>query len=219
MAKKQEILYTPPNEGFWTISGVNYRGETETYRLFKKMTPAMTQDHLSEFYGQEKAKGNPRPMNSVLHFAIMNASYNLRNKNLKETERLRRFLQAGFQEYPHTLTSVIYSPSGEDRIVHNHRTPDEFYIDAHVVGPDGWMKEIKDKKILESLLGTQDVVQIDKVSQWINRTNSFIWRLNSKPEQKHERVAGFGAGNGRLCFLCGGVPFGEYPAFRVLRVD
>ncbi len=219
MAKKQEISYTSPNEGFWTIPDINYRGESRTYRLFEKMIPRITQEQLSEFYEQEKAKGNPRPMDSILHFAIMNASYNLRDQNPKETERLRRFLQTDFQEYKNTLTRVIYSPSGKDKVIHNYRTSDEYSIDGKVVGPNDWIENMSDKKVLKSLLGTQDVVQIDKISQWINGTNSFICRFNSKPKTKDERVARFGTDDYALLFDCDRFTILKFSAFRVLRVD
>jgi len=229
MVKKQKISYTSPNEGFWPISGVDYRGEIGTFKLFEKMTPAMTQDHLSEFYERERAKGNPYPMDSVLHFAIMNAFYDIRNvspmnKKFRDflqqnSEKLRNFLQTGFQRHLNTLTRIIYNPSGEDKIIHNYKTSDEYSIDEHVVGPDDWMKDIQDKKVLEVLLRTQDVVQIDKVSQWINKTNTCIWRLNSEPKTKDERVVSFRTFPYRFIFDCSESPLGEHPAFRVLRVD
>ncbi len=222
--KESKIAYHPPitkfweDEGYFIIPGVFHKGEIGTYRLFEQMTPKMTQDKLSEFYEQEKPKGNPYPTGAPLIWAIAKKAYELEDPNSKTSKKLRKFIQTGFQRYPNTLTSVIYSPSGKDRIVHNHRTSDEYFIDAHVVGPNDWINEIPDKNILEKLLGTSNIKQINDVSQWINKTNIRIWRLNSKPKTKDERVAGFGAYDW-LDLNCYRDPLRECPAFRVLRVD
>ena len=220
MAKKQEISYTSPGEGFWTIPGVVYKRETRTYRLFEQMTPEMTQDNLSEFYEQEKQKGNPHPTDMPLIMAIASRAYGLIDNSPQEAEELRNLLKNSFRTFPNTLTRIIYNPSGEDKIIHNYKTSDQYSLDGKVVGLDSRIDEISDKIVLEKLLGTQDVIQINKVSQWINKTNSFIWRLNSKPKTKDERVARFDAfGDGRFDFYCDRDLLGGYPAFRVLRVD
>ena len=218
MVKKQRISYIPPNESFWIIPEVVYRGETGTYRLFEKMTPVMIQDQLAELYELEKAREMPRPMDSVLHFAIMNASYNLRHTG-PDAKKLRAFLHQNLRRWPNTMSRIVHVPSAEDRVIHNYKTSDEYSIDEQVVGPNNCVKDIQNKKVLESLLGTQDVVQIDKVFQWINRTDSFIWRLNSKPKQEHKRVVGFSANPTGLNLSCNRRPFILHPAFRVLRVD
>jgi len=219
MIEKQRMSYILSGEAFWEIPEVFYRGEARTYRLFEKMTSRITQDRLAEFHEQEKAKGNPCPTDMPLICAIGTRAYTLKNENPKEAERLRNFLQAGFQKYPTTLTRIIYNPSGEDKIVHNHGTSDEYSIDAKVVGPDDWIKKIPDKNVLEKLLGTSNIKQINKVSQWLNKTNTYLWRLNSKPKTKDERVAEFGADDGWLVLSCDGLPLYERPAFRVLQVD
>lgn len=182
------------------------------------MTPAMTQDKLSELYEREKQKGNPHPTDAPLIQAIITRGYDFRNQNRTQAEKLRDFLQKGFRIFPNTLTRVSYSPSG-DRVVHNHGTSDEYSINGNVVGPSGWMKYILDKRVLESLLGTKDVKKINKVSQWVNGTDSYLWRLNSKPTQKDERVVGFDADDCGLVLDCDWDPLNEYPAFRVLCID
>jgi len=219
MVNKQRILYNPPSEAFWDIPNVNYRGETGDYRVFEKMTPAMNQEQLAEFYKQEKPKEHPHPMDSILHFAICNSAYNLKNKSPEEAEKLRAFLQSGFRKYPNTLTRVIYASSEKDKIIHNYKTSDEYSIDAKVIGPDGWFADIPDKNILEYFLGTSDISKVNEAFQWINNTNGYLWRLNSKPSEKKERVVRFGADDVWLDFNCNRGPQVEYPAFQVLRIE
>ncbi len=219
MAKKQTLLYTSPSESFWTIPGVIYRGKTGTYGLFEQMTPEMNQEQLAELYEQEKQKGNPHPTDAPLLWAICTSAFALKNENLETSKKLRNLLKDSFRTFPNTLTRIIYNPPGEDKIIHNYRTSDEYSLDGKVVGLNSWIDEILDKNILEKLLGTQDVPKINNVSQWINGSNKYIWRLNN-PKTKDERVAKFDAfADGRFDFYCDRDLLGEYPAFRVLKVD
>ncbi len=222
--KESGIVYNAPNVRLWRDEGnfiipeVIYRGKTGTYRLFEQMTPAMNQEQLLKFYEQEKTKGNPHPTDAPLIWAICTSAYTLKNENPKTSEKLRNFLQTGFQEYSNTLTRIIYNPSEKDKIVHNHGTSDEYSIDEHIVGRDCWIRNMSNKKVLESLLGTSNIKQIDEVSQWINKTNTYIWRPNLKTRTKEEKVARFYAEeDGRFIFDFCGSPFIRGPAFRVLK--
>jgi hypothetical protein len=222
-AKESEIIYENPvitweSEKRFLVSNVAYKGQTGTYRLFEQMTPAMNQEQLTKLYETEKQKGNPHPTDAPLIWAIATKSHELRNQNPEVSEKLRQFFRTGFRKYPNTLTRIAYEPSGKDKIIHNYRTSDEYSIDAEVVGSEGFVQDIPNKKVLEALLGTQDVSQINAVSQWINGTNSFLWRLNSKPSKKDERVAWFVA-NDNVFLLCLRGSLDGYPAFRVLKVD
>jgi len=219
---EKTLLYTHPSGGFWTIPGVNYKRRIigiGTYRLFEQMTPAMNQEQLAEFYEKEKQKGNPYPTDASLLWTICTSAYTLKNTNPQEAEKLKVFLKNSFREYPNTLTRIIYNPSGKDKIVYNYRTSGQYYLDAKVVGPDGGINEIPDKNILEKFLGTSNIKQINEVSQWINNTNMYIWRMNLNPETKDERVARFNALDGRFDLVCDRFPPSKFPAFRVLRVD
>jgi len=223
-AKKLGIVYEDPvitweSEKRFFIPGVSYRGQTRAYRLFEEMTSPMTQDKLAEFYEKEKQKGNPVPTDAPLIWAIAASAYNAKDSNPQDAKKLRQFLAQSFSRCPNTLTRIAYNPKGNDKIMHNYGTSDEYSIDELVVGPDRFIQKIPDQKVLESLLGTQDVAKINEVSQFVNGTNAYIWRLNSKPTKKEERVARFGADGGRLLLICFGDPLVGYPAFRVLQVE
>ena len=219
MTKKKGIIYNQPSAGSFDIPKVVYRGETGTYRLFEKMTPTMNQEHLAKLYEAEKQKGNPHPTDSPLIWAIVSAGHSLRNENLLESEMLRKFLRRCFGQYPNTLTRVRYNPSGKDRIIHNYATPDQYSLTGKIVGPNGRISDLSDKSFLESLLGTKDASGVNCVSNWINETDSSIWRLNSKPKKIVERVIGFGACSAGLDMGYDGNPLRAHPAFMVLRVD
>ena len=210
--EKQGIVHNVPKIESWRVPSVSYRGQTRDYEVVGEMTPAMTQEKLVKKYGIE--------IPSVpLIWAISSQAYALRDVNLGDAEELKNFLSAGFRQYPNTSTRIVYNPSGNDLVVHSSGTSREYSLDAEVVGSDGFMGDIPDKKVLESLLGTSDVENINEVANWINGTNAFLWRLNSKPKQKVERVAGFDADSGGLDLDCDRDPLSECPAFRVLEVE
>ena len=116
MVKKQSrIIYTQPSEGYWDIPEVSYRGETHTYRLFEKMTPAIDRGSLGELYDKEKRKGNPHPADSILYFAIFSAVFEQRNKNPKVAEKLRNFLNRRLknEKKNHFYNYSFFSPSSK----------------------------------------------------------------------------------------------------------
>ncbi len=223
------IIYHSPNMRsreygrHFIIPGVVYREQTGTYAIFEQMTPSMNQEMLAEFYEKEKQKGNPHPTDAPLIWAIAIKSYELKNQKPEASERLRKFLQQGFKIHPNTLTRVAYNKfSGKDRkdkIIHNYKTLDEYSIYQKVVGPDGFVNYAQHKRVLEALLGTSDVSKINRMSQWINETNNYFWRLNSKPNRKFERTAWFCVSDSRFGLNCNGGPNGKSPAFQVLKVD
>ena len=193
---KSKIVYTPPIEGSWDIPGVSYRGEKGTYRLFETMTPSLDQDELAQLYTTEKQKGNPHPTDMPLLWAIATQVYELRDEN----EALRDFLRKGLRKFSNTLTRIVYNTSGMDCVIHNYGTSDVYSKDSTIVGSDGWINELTDSHVLEEILGTQDTQKINNVSHYINGTASYLWRLNSRPKQKEERIARFDADDDWLEF-------------------
>jgi hypothetical protein len=207
------VSHIMPSEEYFEISGVNYKGNIHTYRLYTKMTDLMNQDELAKFYETEKQKGNPYPMDSILHFSIFDSA------RKSKTEELLNFIHSGLRKYPVTLSRVIYNPLEKDKIIHNYKTSDAYSLNGNIVGEDGWIKDIKDKKSLELLIGIKDINKLNKISQNINQTLMYIWRVNSKPSEKIESAVWFDAGGGRLILYVDRDLSGGLPAFRVLQID
>jgi hypothetical protein len=223
-AEKLGIIYKSPiltwkNEKHFIVPEVIYRGKTGTYGIFERMTSAMNQEQLAEFYEREKQKGNPHPADAPLIWAIATKGYELRNKNPKNAEKLRKLLKNGFREYQNTLTRIIFNNSGTDEIIHNYKTSEQYSIKDKVIGPDGFIDKVSNANILEQILGTKDITKINKVSQGINSTNIHIWRLNSKPDVREEGTVGFGANKERFNLNCYRAISDNNPAFRILKFD
>ncbi|MBU2612773.1 MAG: hypothetical protein KKB62_03575 [Nanoarchaeota archaeon] len=207
MTKEIEVKskYVLPSTGYYEFSA----NGVPKYRLLEKMTPSMTQDELAELYEVEKKKGNPLPLNSIQMFEIMEDAVKSGDKNLMN------HIQKGLQMWPNTLSRVIYNPKGEDEVIHWYGTSDEEKMKGHLVGKDGFIKNINNPNALEFLLGTSDIKRINGVTNSINKTPMYFWRFNSKPNERTERVVGFDAGGGRLYLDADRCLSGEIPAFLV----
>jgi len=194
--------YVSPSETYWEITGVKYKGNLHTYRLSDKMTEPMNQNKLAEFYEKEKQKGNPYPLDSILHFSIFDSA-----------------VKSGLRKYPNTLSRVIYNPLSKDNVIHNYGTSDVYSLNGDVIGEDGWITNINNKKSLELLTGIKDIKKLNKISQGVNQTQMGLWRVSSKPSEKIERVVRFDDYGGGLGLSAGGLPSGVFPAFLVEKVD
>jgi hypothetical protein len=203
-----------PSEEYWEITGVNYGGKIQTYNVYAKMTVPMSQDKLAEFSRIEKEKGNPYAIGLPRFIAICEAGI-----NSKDADLIKNF-QKGLKEYPQFLSKVIYNPSPlADEIIHEYGMPDEYSLTGDIIGEDGWIREINNKKSLELLTEVKDIKKLNKFSQEINQTPMFLWRFNSKPLERFGRAVRFIASDGRFVLGAYWGSHGGYPAFRVLLVD
>ena len=156
----------------------------------------------------------------VWAIATRNYELGLRNKNKKVSETLRQFLGQAVRQGIHTSTRNVYNPEGEeDEAIHNYGTSEQYSIKGNIAGIGGFVHKISDKRTLETFFGTQNAIRINEVAQSVNRTDAYIRTLDSKPKEREERVARFYADDDRLGLFCDGDPRGEYPAFRVLKVE
>ena len=212
---KSTSKYIPPvvSEGFFKITGVKYRGENCTYELYDNLTNPMSPHKLAEFYETQKQKGNPYPMDSILTFSILESAVNSGDDDLKNS--LHKKLR---ENWINSLSRIIYNPSGIDEIIHNFETSDVYSLKGKIVGPEDYIENLEDTNYLKLILGTENVKEINEISNGINKTPFYVWRFNSKPSEKQERMVVFGAFSDWFYLDCGRFPLVEVPAFRVLRI-
>ena len=203
------------DSGYFTISGVNHRGKVATYDVPIEMYVAMSfNDFVNKSVKDEEAE-LPHGASMSLMYAIMDAG--LRSGDTQFTD----FIRDGLRRYPHTRTAVDYMPKDNpDRVVHNVGSKNQYHItEVNFAGKDSWIRDLKDASLLMALLEAENIEKINQVSQWVNGTDMFLYRLNSKPKQIDRRVAGFDADDDRLDLVCDRDPRGGCPAFRVLKVE
>ncbi|HRZ85716.1 MAG TPA: hypothetical protein P5277_02955 [Candidatus Paceibacterota bacterium] len=193
---------------YWEIDGVKYRGKDCTVRLAKALLDngiKKTQDDWAEYSIKARERGDFYVADMPLHHATF---YALSKLDTDESQEAREFVKNQMRaKYLMTLTRINYNPTGKDNVIHNYKIPNEQYqIDTDFVGKDGFISKVSPKDYLEYILGTQNVNEIDAVYQKINQTPAYILRLNSKPKNKDECVAGFYANSGWAALYCSGGP-------------
>jgi len=182
---------------FWTIEGVNYNNKIGVYELSKELIPSATHDELAALSKESKEKGGFYCPDSRLFYSILSAVQDSGNTDVRDfiQEKLRK-------NWLNTLTRIKYFPKAENEVIHNYKMSDEYSVKGDIVGKDGWIKDVSPKSYLELLLGEKDVGKINNVFQFINKTDCYVWRLNSKPNKLDERVAGFDADSDRAFLNC-----------------
>ncbi|MFA5174466.1 MAG: hypothetical protein WC438_04770 [Candidatus Pacearchaeota archaeon] len=192
---------------YWTIPNVSYRNGIHTFDLSKTLLEngqAKTQEQWAEYRKIAQPKAEFYTGDMPLYHAVFTALFE--QKDNPESEEARKFIQKSMrQKYPITLTRIAYQPRGKDKIIHNYKTNEQYELEENIIGPDRLI-ESGDSSALKALLGNEDINQINSIYNWINQTNAYLFRLNSKPKSVDERVAGFGAGSDRVCLSCGRYP-------------
>lgn len=179
-----------------------------------KLSPSMAQDGLAEFYESEKKKGNPLPLNSIQVIGLLEDTVNSKNNELKNY--IHKSLR---KTWINTLTRVIYNPGEKDQTIHNYGTSDAYSISGDIIGDENLIEKINNKNALESLLKTKNIEKLNKISNAINQTPMYFWRLNSKPSEKIENVVKLSSDVDRLNLLVEGYLSIRLPAFLVEMVE
>ena len=203
---------------FWRINNVEYRNGIYAVDLAKALLDnesSKTQDVWVQYSIEAQQRGDFYVGNMQLYHALFSA---LSRANSKDAEEAKEFIKKQMRDkWLMTLTRVKYNPNGDDEVIHNYGTNDSYVSKGNIVGKDEFISQSADKSYLESLLGTDNVQEINKVYQWLNGTDAYIFRVNSKPKQADERIAGFVAGSGGVGLDCIGDPRDSDPALGVRR--
>ena len=190
----------------WEISGVQYRNDIYTVDLGKALLDngnGKTQDEWVTYSEAALDRDDFRTPDYPLLYGIVKSLYTQRNDSTKSAEiaEAQKFLKdTSRAKWLMTLTRIKYQHSN-DIIVHNHGTRSPYEKSLHFVGPDEYITDTKDIKPYQALLDTADGVdEIKGAFEWLNGTNTYLWRVNSKDNT--ERVARFYANSGRAYLCC-----------------
>ena len=207
---------------FWTIHGISYRNEIYTVDLQKILLDngsSKTQQQWSEFSKQAIQNNGFYVGNYPLYHSLFSSLYkNKGNQTYKDKiEEIRQFLKDKFfNHYLITLTRIIYTTSGKDKVIHNYGLNDQYETKEDIIGPNELVKTASNKAPYKALLDTDDIDEINNIYKWITEKDAYLWRINKKPKKKEdERVAGFGADSSRAFLGCPGDPGYSDPALGV----
>ena len=194
--------------GFLEIGGVSYRGAIHTVHLLKGLLDngaSRTQDAWAEYSKQTQARGEFYVPDFPLLHGIVTALHEQRNEaGKKEIEEIRSGLKKQIREnWLVTLTRVRYNAAANDQVINNFGMADQYTKNGDFVGPDGAIKDVNAPELYHALLGTNDVDKIRAVYEWLNGTDTHMWRVNARPEKGfHERVARLCADSSRMDLDC-----------------
>lgn len=208
---------------FWRLNGVLYKGTFELVDLSKSLldeSEAHTQDEWAARYIDAASNNGFYTPDFPLIYGIVKALYDAKD-SVAETAQVRNFLRIQSRaRWLMTLSRIAYKPTGNDLISHNYGTPDRYEQEVDFITPDEKIIDTSNPASYQTLLGTQDSVQdINAVFHWLNGTDTFAWKVNSKPRALDERVAGFGADSVRAYLYCYGSAESRYTSLgvRVIR--
>ena len=193
----------------------NQEGKQSKYNLSEELFPSMNAYDRAEDYEKAKQAGNPLPLNSI---QLINL---LEDVGMSENSELKNYIHDSLRKNWIATTSVVgYNPEGQkDRTFHNWKTSDSYSKIGDIVGEDGWIKEVDNPNALELILKTKDIKNLNKISNTINSTPMYFWRINSKPSEKVESVVRFDASSDGLILDADRYLSSGDPAFLVGQVE
>ena len=209
-ASKSPPIVITPNNRFWTINNVPYQGglvEVDLARDLIDNGSAKTQDEWAKYSMAAKKRGKFYTPNYPLFYNILRSVKAGQAANVN-AEEIRSAVKDFSRNWLMTLTRIKYNPSSPDLIVHNNGLggSEEWFVNEDFVGDSGEIKSLNASKELSVLVSDGDVDNVKEVFQWLNGTDSYLYRINSRPEKLDERVVGFVAGSDWVGLYCDGNP-------------
>jgi len=166
------------------IPYVRIPSEDGEYNVALKLIPLMTQEQASR-YSQDGFSAVSMPT----YFKVFSALYELRNTD--DAETARQFIENAFRkESPLTLTRILYTPKGKDKIIHDYNTDLQRVKRANLTGKNGLIKDFLPLEASLALTG-KEPKEVEELMQYLNGTSVYVWRLISKQNITDERDARF----------------------------
>ena len=198
------------NQDFWTIP-LNQNKKIIQIDLLKTLLDnktSRTQEQWSEYTRNNEFGVASMP----LYHALFKSLYQGNHPNKEE---IRLFLKKSIRNnYLQTLTRIEYNPKPKDKVIHNYRLNSQYQVLENIIGPDRNITK-DDSFALKALIEDDKINEINKVYKWLNETDTYLLRVNSRPFIKDVREAGFSAYSGGVSFGCNRNPSSSYPALGV----
>jgi hypothetical protein len=93
--------------------------------------------------------------------------------------------------YPNTSTRIAYQPQGKDYVIHNIGYADQHITEEDITGPESSVNRLGMEKPLLAILGTDDLFRVETVYSILFGKQTFLWRLNNKPQEEELRAVLF----------------------------
>ena len=183
-----------PANTYWTIPGVKYRGNIVDVQVLKDLLDKgnpKTQDDWAKYSINARKRGDFYLPDFPLFYNTLETACSLKSDSQVE-EFKERIKEISRTRWIMTLTRIKYNDQGRDFIVHDDGMPTQYELEESFIGEDAIIPAKSSVYLYQKLLGTDS--SIDKIKQvfnWLNATETYIWRLNGRSNSLDERVAGF----------------------------
>ena len=206
MADEYSLINVRSPRRSWDFE-VNHNGAIEIISLFNQLLSPNTQDG----YAEHRISAIKSPNEGYIESAPFYYSF---FKLLKDKadypkhriaiEEVVLFLRESLENNClATLSRVVNRMHGLDSVVHNHRMQNQYSIDANIVGPDELVKLSETSDRYNAILGSDNVHEINEVSNFITGKDLYAWFINTKPKREDiETVVRFDSGSGRANLDC-----------------
>lgn len=189
----------------WRVEDVVYRDGVYSVDLAKKLLPARTQDEHARHAREARQTNDFHAAEAPLYHSVFTTifrNHDSQQQAIREQIRSRAF----FNRWLMTLTKIIYTPTGQDTVIHNVGLPDQYEVNENITGPNEWLNwRSNTDKLYRALLGTEGISGIREVYMWIARKEyTYLWRLDHKSTNNDERVVGFYTDRQRVGLNCKG---------------
>ena len=213
-----ELFSLEDRADFWRFSSINYRNNVYTVELKKELLDSRnskTQDEWIDYSKQAKSRNDFHIADFPLYFAIKNFLYAnkddpaFKNKIKEVKEFMKKQM---FDHWLMTSTRIAYNPKNEkDIVTHNYNMPDQYSLELDsFIGNDCLITDKKAVNVedpLRALFDTnKSANKINQIYKWLTDVDAYLYRVNSIPNKRDERVAGFGAYSDWVDLDCGGDP-------------
>jgi len=212
----KKATYHAPSEGFFEFANVKlpFRKEGTLYRVkfMENLSEPMNYEKRMKFNSKNYSEGNPIVISAPDFTAIVGAT------NPKRDAEFCNFLFKNSRNYWRAFSTAIeYTPKNfKDRIIHYEGVEElETVIEGNYVGSDGELTKLQNEPIFRNCFG-KTRKSLEEISQKINKTAGYLWRVNSNSGETIKRQAELDACPYRLIFYAVGLLSGPYAGFRVV---
>ena len=176
-----------------------------------------TQDEWAKFSKAELNAGrygylSAPQIRGLVHVCRINKDNPKYDSSIRE---IQEFLKRQFSKhFLVTNSRVDYMPSGQDVVTYEYGLDGEHQVKATILGPDEYIIKTKNPQGYHILFDTNDdPKEINSDFVYLNGTNAYAWKVNSKPESKETRVVRFYAYPGGFDVFCDRDPQDSYSVF------
>lgn len=192
---------------YWTLP----QKDGSFIELAQELLPAMTSSQSAEYVSQD---GFQSPSARDFVSKVCATLYDLRNTG-SEAENAMKFIRSMARaNFLNLQTGFRYNPKSKDRVMQDYGRKNQDSIAINFVGSDGRLTDVLSLEACLALTGSKPE-EVEQIMEYINGTPSWAWRLNSKPTERVERVAGFVVDPLGASFYCDWLPDSVYPSLGV----